>query len=119
MEPYRLLVGEIPRVTIMKMRTLLIIVWTLFMSANATAQSQSMDNFEGQVSFRIPRTAMTVDLALVNRSNEPELIPGDVDFDYADKTRSYGLVMNTSIQITRDLSLMSGITRVTNDLYRD
>ncbi len=58
------------------------------------------------------------DVFLINTSNQLVYIPDDGSLEFADPARSYGFEVRASSQLTRNLSLDAGMTKVLNAYYR-
>ncbi|MGI8668515.1 MAG: TonB-dependent receptor domain-containing protein, partial [Aridibacter sp.] len=56
---------------------------------------------------------------LIDRSNEQVYIPDDGTIEFSDPSRSYGIELRGSAQITKNLSINGGLTQVLEAYFRD
>jgi outer membrane receptor protein involved in Fe transport len=76
------------------------------------------DFYQAGVSGQWRRLSFSADTFLIDRSHEQVYIPDDGTIEFRGPSRAYGFELKNSVQITRRLSLNSGITRVGNAFYR-
>ena len=76
------------------------------------------DFYQAGTSHHMGRISVSTDLFWIDRSNEKVYIPDDGSFEFKGPSRAYGFEAKTSVQLTRSLSLNSGITKVLNAFYR-
>jgi hypothetical protein len=76
------------------------------------------DFYQLGAAVHVRRFSLSTDTFLIDRSNEQVYIPDDGTFEFKGPSRAYGFEVKTSAQLTRRLSLNTGITRVGNSFYR-
>ena len=76
------------------------------------------DFYEVGASSNHGRFGVAVDAFLIDHSNELVYIPDDGTFEFKGPSRAYGFEVKSAVQITRQLSLNGGITKVANAFYR-
>ena len=76
------------------------------------------DFYQFGTSSNFGRFGLSTDAFLIDHSNEQVYIPDDGSFEFKGPSRAYGYEVKTSVQLTRHLSLNSGITKVGNAFYR-
>lgn len=76
------------------------------------------DFYQVGAAYHLRRLSISTDTFLIDRSNEQVYIPDDGTFEFKGPSRAYGFEVKTSAQLTRRLSLNTGITRVGNSFYR-
>jgi len=64
------------------------------------------------------RLSCSVDVFLIDRSNEQVYVPDDGSIEFRGPTRTYGYQGKFSVQIVSTLSVHGGLTQVTNSFYR-
>jgi outer membrane receptor protein involved in Fe transport len=76
------------------------------------------DFYQVGTSQLIRRVSLSMDLFLIDRSNEQIYVPDDGSFELKGPSRSYGWEAKTSVQLTHNLVLNGGFTQVSNAFYR-
>ena len=76
------------------------------------------DFYQVGTSHNYRRFSLSADLFLIDRSNEQVYIPDDGSFEFKGPSRSYGGEMKGSVDLSRNLSLNGGFTRVGNAFFR-
>lgn len=76
------------------------------------------DFYQLGTSHSMKRFSLSTDLFLIDHSNEQVYIPDDGSTEFAGPSRSYGYEVKSSVQLTRYLSLNSGLTQVMNAFFR-
>lgn len=64
------------------------------------------------------RLSVSGDVFLIDRSNEQVYIPDDGTFELKSPSRSYGHEGKAVLQLSRAVSMSTGLTQVTNSFYR-
>jgi outer membrane receptor protein involved in Fe transport len=77
------------------------------------------DFYQVGTSHNFNRVGMSMDLFLIDRSNEQVYIPDDGSFEFKGPSRAYGFEVKTSVRLTRFLSFNAGVTKVANAYFRD
>jgi outer membrane receptor protein involved in Fe transport len=76
------------------------------------------DFYQVGTSHHLKRLSFSTDLFLIDRSNEQVYIPDDGSLEFKGPSRAYGYETKMSIDVTRQISLNGGLTKVTNAFYR-
>lgn len=77
------------------------------------------DFYQVGTSHNFDRLSLSVDLFLIDRSNEQVYIPDDGSFEFKGPSRAYGVEVKTAMKLTRFLSFNAGVTKVANAFFRD
>jgi len=77
------------------------------------------DFYQVGASQNFNRLSMSMDMFLIDRSNEQVYIPDDGSFEFKGPSRAYGFELKTAMKLTRYLSFSAGMTKVTNAFFRD
>ncbi len=76
------------------------------------------DFYQAGAASSFGRLAISTDWFLIDHSNEQVYIPDDGSFEFKGPSRAYGYEANASVQLTRQLSLNGGMTKIANAFYR-
>jgi hypothetical protein len=76
------------------------------------------DFYQSGATMNFRSLSLSTDLFLIDRSNEQVYIPDDGSIEFKGPSRAYGYEARMSIQISRNLTLNGGLTKVTNAFYR-
>lgn len=76
------------------------------------------DFYQFGTSSRIGRFAISTDLFLIDHSNEQVYIPDDGSYELKGPSRAYGFEAKASVNLTRNLSLNGGLTKIGNAFFR-
>jgi outer membrane receptor protein involved in Fe transport len=76
------------------------------------------DFYQFGVTQNYSRFSLSVDLFLIDRSNEQVYIPDDGSFEFMGPSRAYGFEAKASVNLTRHLSFNGGVTKVMNAFFR-
>ncbi len=64
------------------------------------------------------RFGLSADVFLIDHSNEQVYIPDDGSFEFKGPSRSYGYETKASVQLTHQLSLNGGLTKIGNSFFK-
>jgi hypothetical protein len=76
------------------------------------------DFYQAGAASSFGRLAISTDWFLIDHSNEQVYIPDDGSFEFKGTSRAYGYEAKASVQLTRQLSLNGGMTKIANAYYR-
>ncbi len=76
------------------------------------------DFYQFGTSYQWRRVSLSADMFLIDRSHEQVYIPDDGSLEFKGPSRSYGWEAKSSVQLTKHLSLSTGMTQVANAFYR-
>ncbi len=76
------------------------------------------DFYQFGASVNHGRFGVSTDAFLIDHSNEQVYIPDDGSFEFKGPSRAYGYEAKASVQLTRHLSLNSGMTKIANAFFR-
>jgi outer membrane receptor protein involved in Fe transport len=75
------------------------------------------DFYQLGASFNRGRFGSSVDVFLIDHSNEMVYIPDDGSFEFKGPSRAYGFEAKSSVQLTHHLSLNAGLTKIANAYF--
>jgi outer membrane receptor protein involved in Fe transport len=76
------------------------------------------DFYQAGAAWNTGRLSLTADTFLIDHSNEQVYIPDDGTIEFKGPTRAYGYEGKASFHINRYVSVNTGLTKVSNALYR-
>ena len=75
------------------------------------------DFYQAGISYNSSRFSVVFSTFLIDRSNEQVYIPDDGSIEFADRSRSFGFEIRSSVSLNRYLSFNGGLTQVVRAIY--